>query len=84
MVPDAPFAQKAKVKLTVTSLGGAGTEKITVTSEGRTSGDIERGYMKLEDSGTPNYDPDNHTWKGGAFVRKSDLKVGDLVIGGAA
>lgn len=84
LIPDAPFAQKARIKLTVTSLGGAGAGKITVTSEGRTSGDIERGYMKLEADGTPNYDPDARTWNASAFVKKSGFKVGDLVIGGAA
>ena len=84
LVADAPFAQKAKAKITTSAIGGAGTEKITVTSEIKTSGDIERGYIKLEDGGEVNYDPEAETWKLAGFVPVSTLDIGDLVIGAAA
>ena len=84
LVDDAPFAQKAKAKVAVSAIGGAGTEKISVTSEIKTSGDIDRGYIKLEDGGTVNYDPDDETWLLGAFVAVPTLDIGDLVLGAAA
>lgn len=85
LVTDAPFAQKAKAKITVSAIGGAGTEKISVTAELKTTGDIARGYMNLVSSTSdPNYDPDNRTWKTSAFVAVPGLDIGDLVIGGGA
>lgn len=85
LVADAPFAQKAKAKVTMSAIGGAGTEKISVTAELKTTGDIARGYMNLIGStNDPNYDPDNRTWKTSAFVEVPGLDIGDLVIGGGA
>ena len=84
LVDDAPFAQKAKAKIAMSAIGGAGTEKTTVTAEIKTSGDIERGYIKLEDGGDVNYDPDTETWKLAGFVPVTTLDIGDLVIGAAA
>lgn len=85
LVEEAPFAIKAKVKLALNTIGGAGGEKIKVTSEGKTTGDIQRGYMKLTGEGdTLNYDPDKRTWKMAAFNRVTKGNIGGLVIGGAA
>jgi len=84
LVADAPFAQKAKAKIAMSSIGGAGTEKISVTAEVKTSGDIDRGYIKLEDGGDVSYDPDEETWVLDAFTAVPTLDIGDLVIGAAS
>ena len=85
VVQDGMFAQKGKAKFTISTMGGAGTEKITVTSEGKTTGDIDKGYVTLTDGGSVlNYDADDRTWKASAFTKKTDWKIGDLVVGEAA
>ena len=84
LVADAPFAQKAKAKSSMSGIGGAGTEKISVTAEVKTSGDIDRGYIKIEDGSDVNYDPDEETWVLDAFTAVPTLDIGDLVIGAAS
>lgn len=77
-IADAAFAQRGKVKFTISSIGGAGAEKSVVTVEGKTSGDIQRGIV---DYGTAsNYDPDEETWLMAAFTEKVNLGIADLRI----
>ncbi|MCL1888884.1 MAG: hypothetical protein FWF99_00065 [Desulfovibrionaceae bacterium] len=76
-VPDACFAQSAKVKITVSSLGGAGGEESRIISEIRTTGDITSGYVELG-TDSANYDPDEETWTANAFTSVPTLKISDI------
>lgn len=83
VVADAPFAIKAKIKLALSSIGGAGAETIKVTTEGKSTGDVQRGYMKLVGEAEElNFDPEKRTWKMSAFNRVANPGIGSLVIGG--
>lgn len=82
VVTDAFFAQSAAMKFTVSKIGGAGTEKIKITTEGKTTGNIRRGVVELGPSGD-NYDADEATWKMAAFREIPTLDIGDLVVVGA-
>lgn len=79
-IPDAAFAQQATLKFTISGLGGAGTELITITTEGRTSGDIKRGYVTLETGGVLNYDPDEETWVKNSFTEVVTFGIGDIRV----
>ena len=79
LIPDACFAHKAKMEFTVSSFGGAGGETIMVTSEGKTDGDISRGYVSLG-TGGENYDMENETWNMAAFTAK-DFTIGEITFG---
>ena len=79
-IPDACFAQKAKAKATISSMGGAGAETIVITPEIRTSGDIYRGYVTLGTSEAPNYDPDEETWLLSAFTSVPTLDIPDIKV----
>lgn len=76
-IADACFAQKSKGKFTISSMGGAGGEQTVITTEGKTSGTIDRGYVTLDAS---NYDPDEQTWLLSAFTKKDDLSIADLKV----
>lgn len=82
VVADAFFAQAAAMKFTVSKIGGAGTEKIKITTEGKTTGNIRRGVVELGTDGA-NYDAEEATWKMTAFREIPTLDIGDLVVVGA-
>lgn len=79
VVPDACFAHRANAKLTVSEMGGEGTEIISITGEIKSDGTIDNGYVTLDQAGE-NYDPDKETWKLAAFT-KTEFEPGEIFYG---
>lgn len=77
-VADAFFAQRAKAKASISSMGGAGAETIVITPEIATSGDIDVGYVELGPAASPNYDEADETWLMTAFTKLVTLDIPDV------
>ena len=72
---DAVFAQRTKMKITVSALGGAGTEKSKVTFEAKTSGDIDNGYVEIGETSTF-FDKTLDQWKFAGFTKVPTMTIG--------
>ena len=80
VVPDACFAHRSAAKLTVSEMGGEGTEVVTITGEIKSDGTIDNGYVTLDEEGT-NYDPEKETWKLAAFTSVASFAPGEVFYG---
>ena len=72
IVEGAAFAQSSKAKFTASAIGGAGTEYISITSEGRTDGDILFGKVL-----PASFTAEPETLAATAFTEIIGMEIGD-------
>lgn len=73
------FAKYSKAKFTISAMGGDGVQPIKITSEGKTSGEIQYGYVKLADGSAELYDDENETFVATSFTQVVGMAMTDLV-----